>query len=80
MDVFDQAQKLDEQFRQAALNEHLAKNKDCHGGMRRLAMAGKRECRNCGNKIPKARLKVNPAAVRCIRCQDKWEKEGGIDD
>lgn len=76
MDVFDRAQELDEQYRQAALNEHLAKNKDCHGGMCRLAMTGKGECMDCGNKIPKLRLKVNPAAVRCVKCQTKKEREG----
>lgn len=34
-------------------------------------------CIDCGVEIPAARLAVNPAARRCIACQEKFEKAGG---
>lgn len=30
-------------------------------------------CRECGESIPKARLKVMPFATRCVRCQARSE-------
>ncbi len=30
-------------------------------------------CRECSGNIPLARLRVKPEAVRCIRCQEKYE-------
>jgi RNA polymerase-binding protein DksA len=30
-------------------------------------------CRECGNEIAKARLKVMPFATRCVECQSKLE-------
>jgi DnaK suppressor protein len=31
-------------------------------------------CTDCGNEIDYRRLRVNPAAIRCIRCQTRFEK------
>ena len=32
------------------------------------------ECIDCGEPIPEARLEVEPQAVRCIPCQQQYEK------
>ena len=31
-------------------------------------------CAQCGNEIEPARLKVQPTAVRCLRCQEEYER------
>ena len=31
-------------------------------------------CKDCGGRIPAARLKAKPEAVRCIACQASFEK------
>jgi RNA polymerase-binding transcription factor DksA len=51
------------------------------GELRRLDEARKRfdegsygECLDCGGEIDYRRLRVNPAAIRCILCQARFEK------
>ena len=51
------------------------------GELRRLDEARKRfdegsygNCLDCGTDIDYRRLRVNPAAIRCIRCQARFEK------
>jgi DnaK suppressor protein len=51
------------------------------GELRRLDEARKRfdegsygNCLDCGTDIDYRRLRVNPAAIRCIRCQTRFEK------
>jgi len=51
------------------------------GELRRLDEARKRfdegsygNCLDCGSDIDYRRLRVNPAAIRCIRCQARYEK------
>lgn len=31
-------------------------------------------CEDCGQKIPEARLQAEPTAVRCVRCQELYER------
>ncbi|HKS55615.1 MAG TPA: TraR/DksA family transcriptional regulator [Steroidobacteraceae bacterium] len=31
-------------------------------------------CEDCGQRIPEARLEAEPTALRCIRCQELYEK------
>ena len=31
-------------------------------------------CEDCGQRIPQARLEAEPTALRCIRCQELYEK------
>lgn len=31
-------------------------------------------CEDCGQKIPEARLEAEPTALRCVRCQDLYER------
>ena len=45
----------------------------------RIADGSYGECLDCGKAIPRARLDANPAAVRCVPCQEKVEtKAAGI--
>ncbi len=34
-------------------------------------------CTSCGEKIPAARLRAKPEAIRCVRCQDAYERSSG---
>ena len=34
-------------------------------------------CTECGDKIPAARLRAKPEAIRCIQCQDVYERSRG---
>lgn len=43
------------------------------GALRRVAEGTYGTCLECGVPIPYARLAVNPAAPRCIACQEKLE-------
>lgn len=31
-------------------------------------------CEDCGQRIPEARLEAEPTALRCIQCQERYEK------
>jgi len=44
---------------------------------RRLASGEYGLCVDCGDIIGFARLEAQPAASRCVRCQEKEEKRGG---
>lgn len=47
--------------------------------LRRIADDTYGECIDCGMSIPLARLEANPAAVRCVPCQERAEaKAGGV--
>ncbi|MBE0614900.1 MAG: TraR/DksA family transcriptional regulator [Burkholderiales bacterium] len=35
------------------------------------------DCSDCGEEIGAARLKANPAARRCLSCQEKYERAQG---
>lgn len=36
--------------------------------------AGQADCEDCGEPIPPARRAANPAAIRCIDCQEIYER------
>jgi RNA polymerase-binding protein DksA len=44
---------------------------------RRLAQGEYGLCKDCGDAIGFARLEAQPAASRCVRCQEIAEKQGG---
>jgi DnaK suppressor protein len=44
---------------------------------RRLARGEYGQCEDCGEPIGFARLRAQPAASRCVRCQEVEEKRGG---
>ena len=35
-------------------------------------------CEDCGQRIPEARLEAEPTALRCIRCQELYEKTHAV--
>jgi RNA polymerase-binding protein DksA len=45
---------------------------------RRLAEGDFGLCEDCGNAIGYARLEAQPAASRCVRCQEIAEKQRGV--
>lgn len=40
----------------------------------RLSDGSYGSCEDCGQRIPQARLDAEPTALRCIRCQEIYEK------
>jgi RNA polymerase-binding protein DksA len=52
---------------------------EVEAALRRIDAGSYGECGECGKAIPRARLDANPAAARCVPCQEKIEaKAGGI--
>ena len=72
MDEADYAQQNDEFFRQQALRIHFRRSKVVE-----VDVSGPRRCFDCGEEIGEARMKANPAAVRCVSCQEKKERNHG---
>jgi phage/conjugal plasmid C-4 type zinc finger TraR family protein len=71
VDIFDQAQERDALFRENALKNQLAKTRPI---VTPGAKVTKRNCKDCGDPIPKKRLKAKPGAERCIECQTNYEQ------
>jgi DnaK suppressor protein len=40
----------------------------------RLSQGSYGICESCGQKIPEARLEAEPTALRCVRCQELYER------
>ncbi|MRR15685.1 MAG: TraR/DksA family transcriptional regulator [Deltaproteobacteria bacterium] len=68
MDDADRAQNMTEVYEHAALNRPSF-FQPIPGGRKW------RECDDCGKPIPIARMKANPSATRCIKCQTIAEEE-----
>ena len=64
---------MDEADRAAALIEATTAN-----ALARIQaaqqQAGQADCADCGEPIPAARRVANPAAIRCIDCQEIYER------
>lgn len=41
-----------------------------------LSAPGREDCADCGDDIEAARREALPSAVRCVRCQKKYERRG----
>jgi len=67
MDELDRAQAAAEVYEEAALRTHFNKKK--REPAPEVNAGGKRRCIICKEFIPRARLKANPQAIRCILCQ-----------
>lgn len=50
---------------------------EVEAALRRIDDGSYGECIECGIAIPHARLEANPAAVRCIACQEREEARAG---
>lgn len=64
---------MDEADRAAALIEATTANAlaRIHAAQ---AQAGQADCEDCGEPIPAARRQAFPAAIRCIECQEIFER------
>lgn len=58
----------------ARLDHEIRQLKELDGAMRRMDSKDFGFCVDCGAAIPAARLVANPAALRCIGCQEIHEK------
>ncbi|MCY7306559.1 MAG: TraR/DksA family transcriptional regulator [Rhodoferax sp.] len=71
------AQSASERELEFALDDHeVIALSQIDAALRRLEAGAYGECMDCGKAIPMARLEVTPQALRCIGCQDKFEREG----
>ena len=55
----------------------MAELQAVEAALRRIADETYGECIDCGETIPRARLEANPAAARCIGCQQRAEARAG---
>lgn len=69
-DTGDEAQALDEFFRETALRRRIPEPLDRREQLGQAAG----HCLSCGDEIPSERLRANPAALRCIDCQAETER------
>lgn len=70
-DLLDKAKYIEQGFRDAAINAAL------HAPPQppQWVENGEVLCRECGDAIPKARLKVKPSAAFCVNCQSRREAQ-----
>jgi len=66
MDQFDRATQLEEQQREIALAQVLART--------RPAVESAHFCIDCGVDIPEARRRAVPGCQRCVDCQEEFER------
>jgi len=50
---------------------------EVEAALARIADGSYGRCADCGDDIAPARLKANPAALRCLACQEKHERTQG---
>lgn len=67
MDIFDQAQFLEELHREESLTAQAMKMGSGHS----LS-----HCMDCGEEISPARAKLIRGVKRCVGCQEFFEQEG----
>jgi RNA polymerase-binding protein DksA len=58
----------------AEVTRDLNELRQIDGAMQRLLDGSYGVCRNCGIEIPIERLRAQPTATRCIRCQSIYEQ------
>jgi RNA polymerase-binding transcription factor DksA len=58
----------------ARLDHEVRQLRELETAMRRMHEDDFGECVECGAAIPVARLIANPAAMRCVACQEAYEK------
>ena len=70
------AQVATEREIEFAIDAHeLAEVNAIDAALARIGAGVYGECADCGCDIPPARLHANPEALRCIRCQESFEKK-----
>ncbi|REL32524.1 TraR/DksA C4-type zinc finger protein [Thalassotalea euphylliae] len=75
-DAFDRAQQLEEQHRKAALKRARANSTAASQASYSQTMAqdGRRYCLDCDIEINTNRLLAAPHTLRCIDCQEDFDK------
>jgi len=58
----------------AEVERDVRELREIEGALARIAGEGFGACVDCGEPIGYARLKAQPAAVRCIACQERHER------
>lgn len=63
----------------ARVTSEVAELKKVNAALRRITDNTYGECTDCGEQINPKRLEVNPAAERCVNCQEKFERTHGTE-
>ena len=58
----------------AIVHRHITELRHIEEALRRMAQGGYGFCDNCGEAIKHSRLETHPTAIRCIDCQEKYER------
>ncbi|HYW91604.1 MAG TPA: TraR/DksA family transcriptional regulator [Gammaproteobacteria bacterium] len=58
----------------AEVDRHVAEFREIEAALLRIAQGTYGTCGDCGNPIRVERLRVNPTARRCLRCQEIYER------
>ena len=56
------------------LDRHVAELREVEAAEARMRDASYGQCVDCGGEIGFERLLAQPTAIRCVRCQDQYEK------
>jgi DnaK suppressor protein len=76
-DAGDQGEQVQrDEVREAEQNRDAAELADIDAALQRMDSGRYGECVDCGVDIPLARLQAQPAAARCVACQEKLEAGG----
>jgi RNA polymerase-binding transcription factor DksA len=67
-------QRMREAVVQAEQERDLRELRQIAAAKERMARGDYGECVDCGVEIPFARLSVQPAATRCVPCQERYER------
>ena len=77
-DSFDVAQEVaDESVSRGILATAEEEVSQIDAALERVGNGTYGLCENCGNPIPKLRLKILPYATMCVKCKNEIEGEGG---
>lgn len=55
------------------ISRHSEEIAACRAALSRIDLGGYGECQECGEEIELNRIKANPVAVTCLRCQSQLE-------
>ena len=74
----DLAQALSDRLTSDLLVQLLDQNREqVERALQRLREGAYGICEGCGDRIPEARLRYQPAATRCVECQAHWDRING---
>lgn len=78
-DLVEDAASVGEQrsrdaVRSAEQDRDTGELREIVAALRRMEDGEYGQCADCGREIPLARLQVQPTAVRCVPCQQRFEK------